>query len=60
MKVPNVGDSFKCPSELFELAKYSQTPMGRAQSEEATKLLLRVREEIEGQNKHEYGNEYQV
>jgi hypothetical protein len=59
-KVPNVEDSFKRLSELFELAEYSQTPMGRAQSEEATKLLLRVREAIGGQNKQEYGNEYQV
>jgi len=59
-KAPNVEDSFKRLSELFELAEYSQTPMGRAQSEEATKLLLRVREEIGGQNKQEYGNEYQV
>ena len=57
---PNVEDSFKRLSELFELAEYSQTPMGRAQSEEATKLLLRVREEIGGQNRQEYGNEYQV
>ncbi len=59
-KAPNVEDSFKRLSELFELAEYSQAPMGRAQSEEATKLLLRVREEIGGQNKQEYGNEYQV
>ena len=59
-KVPNVEDSFKRLSELFELAEYSQTPMGHAQSEEATKLLLRVREEIGGQNKQEYRNEYQV
>jgi hypothetical protein len=59
-KAPNVEDSFKRLSELFELAEYSQTPMGRAQSEEATKLLLRVREEIGGENKQEYGNEYQV
>jgi hypothetical protein len=59
-KAPNVEDSFKRLSELFELAEYSQTPMGRAQSEEATKLLLRVREETGGQNKQEYGNEYQV
>jgi len=59
-KVPNVEDSLKRLSELFELAEYSQAPMGRAQSEEATKLLLRVREEIGGQDKKEYGNEYQV
>jgi hypothetical protein len=59
-KAPNVEDSFKRLSELFELAEYSQAPMGRAQSEEATKLLLRVREETGGQNKQEYGNEYQV
>jgi len=59
-KAPNVEDSFKRLSELFELAEYSQTPMGRAQSEEAMKLLLRVREETGGQNKQEYGNEYQV
>jgi len=59
-KAPNVEDSFKRLSELFELAEYSQTPIGRAQSEEATKLLLRVREEIGGQTKQEYGNEYQV
>jgi hypothetical protein len=59
-KAPNVEGSFKRLSELFELAEYSQTPMGRGQSEEATKLLLRVREEIGGQNKQEYGNEYQV
>jgi hypothetical protein len=45
-KVPNVEDSFKRLSELFELAEYSQTPIGRAQSEEAMKLVLRVREEI--------------
>jgi hypothetical protein len=59
-KVPMVEDSFKRLSELFELAEYSQAPMGRAQSEEAMKLLLRVREEIGGQNKPEYGNEYQA
>lgn len=59
-KVPNVEDSFKRLSELFELAEYSQAPMGRAQSEEAMKLLLRVREEIGGQNKPEYGNEYRA
>jgi len=59
-KVPNVEDSLKRLSELFELAEYSQAPMGRAQSEEATKLLLRVREELGGQNKQEYGNEYQA
>lgn len=59
-KAPNVEDSFKRLSELFELAEYSQVPMGHAQSEEATKLLLRVREEIWRQNRQEYGNEYQV
>jgi len=59
-KAPNVEDSFKRLSELFELAEYSQTPIGRAQSEEATKLLLRVREEIGQQNKQKYGNEYQA
>jgi hypothetical protein len=59
-KAPNVEDTFKRLSELFELAEYSQAPMGRAQSEEATKLLLRVREAIGGQNKQEYGNEYQA
>jgi hypothetical protein len=59
-KAPKVEDSLKRLSELFELAEYSQAPMGRAQSEEATKLLLRVREEIGGQNKREHGNEYQV
>ena len=59
-KAPNVEDSFKRLSELFELAEYSQTPIGRAQSEEAMKLLLRLRERIGGQDKQEYGNEYQA
>jgi hypothetical protein len=59
-KAPNVEGSFKRLSELFELAEYSQAPMGRAQSEEALKLLLRMREELGVQNKQEYGNEYQV
>ena len=59
-KVPNVEDSLKRLSELFESAEYSQAPMGRAQSEEAMKLLLRVREEIGGQNEPEYRNEYQA
>jgi len=59
-QAPNIEDSLKRLSELFELAEYSRTPMGRAQSEEATKLLLRVREELGGQNKQEYRNEYQV
>jgi hypothetical protein len=59
-KVPNVEDSLKRLSELFELAEYSQAPMGRAQSEEAMKLLLRLREELYGQNRQEYGNKYQA
>jgi hypothetical protein len=59
-KAPNIEDSLKRLSELFELAEYSQTPMGRAQSEEATKLLLKMREETGGQDRQEYGNEYHV
>ena len=59
-KMPSVEDLFKRLSELYELAEYSQIPIGRAQSEEATKLLLKLREEIWGENSQEYGNEYQA
>jgi len=59
-KDPNVEGAFRRLSELFEWAEYSQAPMGRVQSEEATKLLLKLREEIGGQDRQEYGNEYEV
>ncbi len=59
-EVPNVEDLFRRLSELFELAEYSQTPIQRAQSEEAARLLLKLREEIWGEDRQEYGNEYQA
>lgn len=59
-KVPGVEDVFKRLSELFELAEYGQTSIGSAQSDEATKLLLKLREELWGENRQEYQNEFQA
>ena len=45
--IPEISDTFKRLTEIYELVEYSPYAIEPAQSREATELLLELREEIE-------------
>ncbi len=48
--IPKISDTFKHLTEVYELVEYSPYAIEPAESREATKLLLELREEIETVN----------